>query len=130
LILTDGNAEKVKQGGSVKTYNVVGPQIRRLRYNLGWSQEKLAGELRSNGLEVGREFVAKIEGQTHRVDDRYLPYFATCLKVPVNDLFPRFPQNLSLRERISLFREKTPNGGALSIVPASLQSIMGNESKV
>jgi DNA-binding XRE family transcriptional regulator len=50
--------------------NLDGPQIGRLRYNRGWSQAKLAIDL---SLDVQREFVAQIEGQTHCAKDKYLP---------------------------------------------------------
>ncbi|HUA69352.1 MAG TPA: helix-turn-helix transcriptional regulator [Candidatus Saccharimonadales bacterium] len=67
--------------------NFVGPQIRRLRAAHGWSQSKLAERLQLNGLDVGREVVAQIEGQTHCVRDDDLLYFAHVLKVGVADLF-------------------------------------------
>ena len=67
--------------------NVVGPEIRKLRVLRGWSQAKLAERLQLNGLDIGREVVAQIEGQTHCVKDKDLPYFAHVLKVNLADLF-------------------------------------------
>jgi transcriptional regulator with XRE-family HTH domain len=65
----------------------VGPEIRKLRVLRGWSQAKLAERLQLNGLDIGREGVAQIEGQTHCVKDKDLPYFAHVLKVNLADLF-------------------------------------------
>ena len=67
--------------------NYVGPQIRRFRAALGWSQSKLALELQLCGLNLGREVVAQIEGQTHCVSDRDLLYFANVFKVDFPELF-------------------------------------------
>ena len=41
--------------------NLVGPEIRKLRRQLGWTQDKLAKGLRREGLNVSRSAVAKIE---------------------------------------------------------------------
>jgi transcriptional regulator with XRE-family HTH domain len=65
----------------------VGPQIRKLRVQRGWSQAKLAERLQLNGLDIGREVVAQIEAQTHCVKDKDLLYFAHALKVNLADLF-------------------------------------------
>jgi transcriptional regulator with XRE-family HTH domain len=70
--------------------NIIGPQIRRLRCARGWSQAKLAVHLQLNGLNVGREFIAQIENQTHCIKDKHIPYFATALDVKVANLFLGF----------------------------------------
>ncbi|MDX1951073.1 MAG: helix-turn-helix domain-containing protein [Verrucomicrobiota bacterium] len=106
----------------MKAQNVVGPQIRRIRYNLGWSQEKLVQQLEAVGLEVRRDFIAKIEGGRHRADDMYLPFFAASLKVPVADLFPKFT---ALASQIAELRpaRKPPR----SIVPPVAQPNEDND---
>ena len=67
--------------------NYVGPQIRRFRAALGWSQSKLALELQLRGLNLSREVIAQIEGQTHCVSDRDLLYFANIFNVDLPELF-------------------------------------------
>lgn len=107
----------------MKRQNIVGPQIRKLRYNRGWSQAQLAVELALEGLDVQREFVAQIEGQTHTVKDKDLPYFASALKVPVTDLFPKLNAARSIHETISTLLEDRRNGHALPIVMKPLQLV-------
>jgi hypothetical protein len=67
--------------------NTVGPQVRKFRCDHGWSQARLAMYLQLSGLDIGREVVAQIEGQTHCVKDRDLPYFAQVFGVDLADLF-------------------------------------------
>lgn len=73
---------------SRKLVNLVGPQIRKLRCNRGWSQAKLAIQLQLKGFDIGREGIAQMEGQTHCIKDKDLPYFARALNVGLLDLFP------------------------------------------
>jgi len=40
------------------------------------------------GLDIGREFIAQIEAQTHCVKDRDLHHFARVLEVELSRLFP------------------------------------------
>ena len=40
--------------------NNVGPQVRRRRYALGWSQSVLAAKLQIVGLDISRSGVSKI----------------------------------------------------------------------
>jgi transcriptional regulator with XRE-family HTH domain len=110
-------------------HNIVGPQIRKLRYNLGWSQAKLAVELYLEGLDVQREFVAQIEGQTHGVKDRDLPYFARVLKVTILDLYPPFEANRTIGESMEKLVEDRRNGHVLPIVTGSLQLLAGKNGK-
>jgi transcriptional regulator with XRE-family HTH domain len=67
--------------------NYIGPQIRRLRAALGWSQSKLALRLQLGGLNICREVLAQIEAQDHCVKDKDIPYFARALKVEMADLY-------------------------------------------
>lgn len=67
--------------------NFVGPQIQRLRRARGWSQAKLAERLQLNGLDVGRDVVARIECQIHCVRDKELLFFARTLDVDVSRFF-------------------------------------------
>jgi HTH-type transcriptional regulator, cell division transcriptional repressor len=71
--------------------NNVGPQVRRRRYSLGWSQSTLAAKLQIAGFDISRSGVSKIEACLSYVDDKSLLYLAEVLKVPVQDLFPARP---------------------------------------
>ena len=113
----------------MKRQNIVGPQIRRLRYNLGWSQAKLAVEISLKGLEVEREFVAQIEGQTHCVKDKDLPYIAAALKVPVTDLFPRFPISQTVEKTMECLLEPRKAAAIPLIVTKALQLMAGSDGK-
>ena len=109
--------------------NIVGPQIRKLRYNLDWSQAKLAVEISLKGLEVEREFVAQIEGQTHCVKDKDLPYIAAALKVSIMDLFPRFPITQTIRETMTGLLEPRKTAEIPMIVTKPLQLIASGNGK-
>jgi transcriptional regulator with XRE-family HTH domain len=69
--------------------NNVGPQIRRRRYSLGWSQSVLAAKLQIAGLDISRSGVSKIEARLRYVDDKSIMFLAEVLSVPLGDLFPK-----------------------------------------
>lgn len=68
--------------------NIVGPQVRRLRDQQGWSQEQLAARLQRQGWDISRGTLAKIEAQVRCVNDRELLGLARALKCRLDDLFP------------------------------------------
>lgn len=68
--------------------NVIGPQVRRLRYQRGWSQAKLAVKLQVLGWDISRSGVGKIEAQLNRVSDYQMIFLATALRVDERELFP------------------------------------------
>ena len=68
--------------------NLVGPQIRKLRYQREWSQSKLATKLQLAGFDISRSTVAKIESRIRWVPDWQLYYIARALGVELADLFP------------------------------------------
>ena len=68
--------------------NIVGPQIRKMRMLRNWSQSNLAVKLQFAGFDVGRECIAKIEGQTRCVRDTDLRFIALVLDATPSDLFP------------------------------------------
>jgi DNA-binding XRE family transcriptional regulator len=49
--------------------NIVGPQVRRVRVQIDLTQQQLAEKCQLIGWDVGRETIAKIEGQTRWVAD-------------------------------------------------------------
>jgi hypothetical protein len=99
-----------------KLANLVGPQIRKLRYGRGWSQSKFAIELQLKGLDVGRDVVARIECQMHCIKDRDIPYFARALGVNVSDLFSGF-------NNIATNNSALPNSHVSKVVMKSSQPL-------
>ena len=82
--------------------NNIGPQVRRRRYTLGWSQSMLAVKLQIAGFDISRSGVSKIEARLSYVDDKSLLYLAEVLRMPVQELFPPRPPG----NRIHDFIEK------------------------
>lgn len=68
--------------------NLVGPQIRKLRYEKGWTQAYLAGQLQIIGLDISRSTLAKIEARLIVVPDYRLLYFTKVFNVRIEQLFP------------------------------------------
>jgi transcriptional regulator with XRE-family HTH domain len=72
-----------------KPQNIVGPQVRKLRYQLGLTQELLAARCGLLGWDLSRATLSKIEAQLRCVTDRELKLLAEALKVGLDDLYPR-----------------------------------------
>lgn len=68
--------------------NVVGTQVRKLRYERGISQEILAARCGRHGWDVSRGTVAKIEARIRCVSDNELLILARVLNVPLDQLYP------------------------------------------
>ena len=77
----------------MRHHNLIGPQIRRLRYKQGWSQNMLSIKLQLAGWDVTRSTVAKIESRLIWVGDFQLFYFTRVLKVELKELFPPIDQH-------------------------------------
>src|SRR5580692_4715207 len=90
----------------MKVLNLVGPQVRKFRYNRCWSQSKLAIQLQLKGLDVSREVIAQIEGQCHCVKDKDLPYFARVFQVGLTDLFPNLDPDKPIHDTVSKLKLK------------------------
>ncbi len=72
-----------------RSYNLVGPQIRRLRNARGWSQNHLAIKLQLLGMEYAtRGKVCKIESREVWVSDDDMIFISRGLNVDPKDLFP------------------------------------------
>lgn len=68
--------------------NVIGPQIRKLRNQRGWTQEILAQKLQLAGWDVSRTSVAKLESQLRWVSDCELLFLKKVFAANLSDLFP------------------------------------------
>jgi transcriptional regulator with XRE-family HTH domain len=73
----------------VANLNVIGPQVRRIREQKGWSQNKLAVKLQVAGWDTSQDSVSRLENQDRRVPDLELFILADVLKVKLDDLFPK-----------------------------------------
>lgn len=80
--------------------NIVGPQIRKARYQLGLSQEQLATRCQLAGLDISRSTLAQIEIRVRFVSDQELLVLAAVLNVSTDDLFPSEAKR-RLRVRVS-----------------------------
>jgi transcriptional regulator with XRE-family HTH domain len=90
--------------------NVVGPQVRRLRNNKGWTQPVLARKLQLQGWDISVNSLGKLEAQLRRVPDCELMFLAKVLGVSVVELFPK---NLSLKQ----VGPKFQSGKRLAVFP-------------
>ncbi len=68
--------------------NIVGPKVRKLRYQRDLLQDDLAAKCALLGWDLSRGTLAKIEAQVRCVNDQELLVLSKALKVTVNDLYP------------------------------------------
>ncbi len=74
-----------------KHFNIIGPQVRRLRNARNWSQNNLAIKLQILGMEnASRVKVGKIESRLVWIADEDLIYLARALGVSTEQLYPDF----------------------------------------
>ncbi len=72
----------------IHKFNECGPNVRRIRVEKLWSQEKLALKCQISGWDISRETVSKIEGRRRVVADFELQTLAKILEVSILDLLP------------------------------------------
>jgi hypothetical protein len=68
--------------------NIVGPIVRKIRYQKGWTQAMLTARCARAGWDVGENTIAKIEAQIRCVTDREVSWLASALNVHEQSLFP------------------------------------------
>jgi transcriptional regulator with XRE-family HTH domain len=68
--------------------NIVGPLVRALRNQLGWSQEQATAHCNIAGLDISRATYAQIEMQIRNVTDLELALLARSFRVRVEKLLP------------------------------------------
>lgn len=71
-----------------KTQNIVGPQIRKLRYEQNLTQDELAARCQRIGFDLSRGTLSKIEAGLRCVTDRELADLAKALNVEIVRLYP------------------------------------------
>lgn len=71
-----------------KRQNIVGPQVRKLRYEQGLKQDDLAARCNVQGWDLSRGTLSKVEAQLRCVTDSELEILARALGVEIADLYP------------------------------------------
>lgn len=74
--------------GSRPSRNIVGPLVRSLRNELGWSQEQATARCNVVGFDISRATYAQIESQIRNVTDLELALLARALRVRPDRLLP------------------------------------------
>ena len=87
----------------------MGPQVRKLRRQRGWTQGDLAVKLQLLGWDTSRESVTTLENQHRRVPDLELFILARVLGVKMDDLIPRHVRG-RLKELYPQYRVKLSRG--------------------
>jgi len=68
--------------------NIIGPQLRKLRYERGLTQEQFAAQLTVKGFDITRGTLSKIEAQVRCVTDIEVLALAKAAKVSLGSFFP------------------------------------------
>jgi hypothetical protein len=74
--------------GNFAQQNVVGPVVRKLRYQRDMTQAMLTARCCRAGWDIGENTIAKIEAQIRCVTDREVILLAKALGVSVQQVFP------------------------------------------
>jgi hypothetical protein len=74
--------------GKAAPQNIVGPIIRKIRYQRGMTQAMLTARCCRVGWDVGENTIAKIEAQIRCVTDKEAALIAKALAVPLQEIFP------------------------------------------
>ncbi|MCC5790344.1 MAG: helix-turn-helix transcriptional regulator [Opitutales bacterium] len=80
--------------------NLIGPKVRELRIELGYSQEVFAAKCNLKGWDISRGTLSKIEAQLRRVNDAETFILAAALKCSVQILF----ESVRIQEAQKLMR--------------------------
>lgn len=70
-----------------KRKNIVGDHVRRLRHEIGLSQQELAARCQRQGWDIDRFTIARIEGGSRWVGDFEVVELAKALRSPLLHLF-------------------------------------------
>jgi DNA-binding XRE family transcriptional regulator len=84
-----GQAEFASMARTRTPANIIGPQLRRLRNEAGWTQEEFAARCQLGGYDVSRGTISQIEARLRCVKDDEVALLAKILGVPHGQLFPK-----------------------------------------
>ncbi len=71
-----------------KIKNIIGPQLRKLRYQHEMTQECFAARCGVLGWDISRGTLSKIEAQLRCVSDSELRVLARALQIKIESLYP------------------------------------------
>ena len=74
--------------GKTVAQNLIGPVVRKIRYQRGMTQAVLTARCNRVGWDVGENSIAKIEAQIRCVTDKEIVFLAKALGVKIQDFFP------------------------------------------
>lgn len=80
--------------------NMIGQQVKKVRDQLGWSQEFLASRLQLSGWDISRSGVSKIEDRAVYVHDFQVTWLAAVLGVPREALYPKLDSTKPIQDLI------------------------------
>jgi hypothetical protein len=84
-----------------KMRNLIGPQVRRLRCEKNWTQEKLMFKLQDLGWNICRQRIARIEACEAWVSDFEILLVSTALEVEIAELMPKMESKKPLYMTLS-----------------------------
>jgi transcriptional regulator with XRE-family HTH domain len=73
----------------MRPLNDIGPQVRTLRRQRGWTQDILAAKLQIGGWDISREGLAKVETQRHQVLAEQLLVLMRVFRVGLEAFLPK-----------------------------------------
>ena len=73
--------------GKAAAQNLIGPTVRKIRYQRDLTQAMLTARCNRAGWDVGENTIAKIEAQIRCVTDKEMVFLAKALGVKIQDLF-------------------------------------------
>jgi transcriptional regulator with XRE-family HTH domain len=92
--------------------NVIGPKVRELREQKGWTQDQFAVKLQLAGWDTSQDSVSRLENGERRIPDLELFVLADVLGTKTDDLFPKDVRGkikaLWPHDRIKLARGQLP----------------------
>jgi transcriptional regulator with XRE-family HTH domain len=74
---------------TVVKLNVIGPQVRELREQKGWTQDQFAVKLQLAGWDTSQDSVSRLENGERRIPDLELFVLADVLGTKTDELFPK-----------------------------------------
>lgn len=86
--------------------NLVGPRIRKIRWERKWKQKDLAAKLQILGWDIDRAGVSKIESRLIKVSDYQLLCLMHVLKVDAQELLPAIDPKKPIDEQIRKLMEE------------------------
>jgi transcriptional regulator with XRE-family HTH domain len=90
--------------------NMIGSNLRRLRMERGWSQQKLSDKLEMLAIYVCRGSISRIEDKQRTVTDIELYGFSQVLGVPIEALFEDYQSSFGFEEGSSKWKSVLSSG--------------------